>query len=50
MDEPHQILYAAYYSAGVVALDVSGTLQGDLGGRELARVQVGGPGNTFVWV
>ena len=26
MDEPNQILYAAYYNAGVVALDVSGTL------------------------
>jgi hypothetical protein len=49
MDEPRQILYAAYYNAGVVALDVSGTLQGDLGNRELARVQEGGPGNTFVW-
>ena len=27
MDEAAQILYAAYYNGGVVALDVSGTLQ-----------------------
>ena len=49
MDEARQILYAAYYNAGVVALDVSGTLSGDLRPRELARVQPGGAGNTFVW-
>ena len=28
MDEAQQILYAAYYNGGVVALDVSGTLAG----------------------
>ncbi len=49
MDEPAQILYAAYYNGGVVALDVSGTLQGDLSGRLLARLQPGGAGNTFTW-
>ena len=49
VDEPHQILYAAYYNGGVVALDVSGTLSGDLSGREIARVQPGGAGNTYVW-
>jgi len=49
MDEPRQVLYLAYYNAGVVALDVSGTLSGDLRGRELARVQPGGADNTLVW-
>ena len=49
MDEPAQVLYAAYYNGGVVALDVSGTLTGDLSSRELARNQIGGAGNTFTW-
>lgn len=49
VDEANQILYAAYYNGGVVALDISGTLSGDLSSREIARVQPGGPGNTYVW-
>jgi hypothetical protein len=49
MDEARQILYAAYYNGGVVALDVSGTLSGDLADRLIARVMPGGPGNTYVW-
>lgn len=49
MDEGKQILYAAYYNAGVVALDVSGTLSGDLAGRVLSQLQVGGKNNTFTW-
>jgi hypothetical protein len=49
MDEPRQILYAAFYNAGVVALDVSGTLSGDLTSRIIARAEPGGPGNTSVW-
>ncbi len=49
MDEPNQRLYAAFYNGGVVALDVSGVLSGDLASRELARIQPGGAGNTFVW-
>jgi hypothetical protein len=49
MDEPHQILYAAYYNGGVIALDVSGTLSGDLSNRLLAQVVPGGQGNTFTW-
>jgi len=49
MDEQKQVLYAAYYNGGVVALDVSGTLTGDLAGREIARIQPGGVGNTYVW-
>ncbi|HTO72479.1 MAG TPA: hypothetical protein VMJ30_01610 [Gemmatimonadales bacterium] len=49
MDETRQILYAAYYNAGVVALDVSGTLSGDLSDRLIARLQPAGNGNTYVW-
>ncbi len=49
MDEAHQILYAAYYNAGVVALDVSGTLTGDLSDRLLAQIRPGGDGNTYTW-
>jgi hypothetical protein len=49
MDEPSQILYAAYYNGGVVALDVSGTLSGDLSSRLISRVAPGGTGNTFTW-
>lgn len=49
MDEERQILYAAYYNAGVVALDVSGTLSGNLSGRLLSRLRPGGSRNTFTW-
>jgi len=49
MDEPAQILYAAYYNGGVVALDVSGFPTGDLASRERARIQPGGAANTYVW-
>jgi hypothetical protein len=49
MDEQSQILYAAYYNAGVVALDVSGTLSGDLSSRLLGRISPGGAGDTFTW-
>jgi hypothetical protein len=49
MDEPNQRLYAAFYNGGVVALDVSGVLSGNLASRELARLQPGGAGNTYVW-
>jgi len=51
VDETNEVLYAAYYNGGVVALDVSGTLSGDLGlaGREIARIQPGGAGNTYIW-
>lgn len=49
MDEQKQILYAAYYNGGVVALDVSGTLTGNLSGRLLSQVKPGGAGNTFTW-
>jgi hypothetical protein len=49
MDEQRQILYAAYYNAGVIALDVSGLLTGDLAQRLISRVQPGGPGDTYTW-
>jgi hypothetical protein len=49
VDEPRQILYMAYYNAGVVALDVSGALQGNLSSRLLAQVRPGGDKNTFTW-
>jgi hypothetical protein len=51
MDEATQILYAAYYNGGLLALDVSGTLSGHLEtqNRVLANVQPGGSGNTYVW-
>lgn len=49
MDEARQVLYAAWYNGGVVAVDVSGTLTGNLANRIIAQVQPGGPANTFVW-
>lgn len=51
MDEAAEVLYAAYYNAGVIALDVSGTLRGQLEAqcRVLASVKPGGNNNTYVW-
>jgi hypothetical protein len=49
MDENAQILYAAYYNQGVVALDVSGTLVGDLASRLIDSIRPGGVGNTYTW-
>ena len=49
MDEPNRILYAAYYNAGVVALNVSGTLSGSLSARGIDTLAPGGPGNTYTW-
>jgi hypothetical protein len=49
VDEPNQILYAAFYNAGVVALDISGIISGSMASRELARIQPGGSGNTLTW-
>lgn len=48
MDEPRQILYAAFYNGGIVALDVSGTLVGDLTDRIMAQTRPAG-GDTYVW-
>lgn len=49
VDEPNQVLYAAYYNGGVVALDISGTLPADLTEREIDRIRPGGEGATFTW-
>jgi hypothetical protein len=49
VDEAAQVLYAAYYNGGVAAIDVSGTLSGDLSGRLLANVRPGGDASTYVW-
>ena len=49
MDEERQILYAAYYNAGVLALDVSGELRGDLASRALGWIRPGGEGQTYTW-
>jgi hypothetical protein len=35
MDEQAEILYAAYYNGGVVSIDVSGTLTGNLAARKI---------------
>jgi hypothetical protein len=47
MDEEAQVLYAAYYNGGVVALDVSGVLSGDLSSRLLGQVRFGD--DSFTW-
>lgn len=51
VDESAGILYSAYYNAGLLAIDVSGRLLGDLlpQGRLIAQLKPGGPGNTYVW-
>lgn len=49
VDEANQVLYAAYYNGGVVAIDVSGTLPTDLAEREIDRILPGGDVNTYTW-
>jgi hypothetical protein len=49
MDESRQILYMAYYNGGVVALDVSGQLLGDLSNRLIAQIKPGGDDDTYTW-
>jgi hypothetical protein len=49
MDESKQILYAAYYNGGVIAVDVSGELSGDMSSRIVTEVRPGGVGDTYVW-
>jgi hypothetical protein len=51
VDEADAVLYAAYYNAGLLAIDVSGRLLGalDRQGRLVAEVRPGGDGNTYVW-
>ena len=49
MDEAAEILYAAWYNGGVVAIDVSGTLSGNLQNRIIRRGYPGGEGNAYTW-
>jgi len=49
VDEAAEVLYAAYYNGGVVAIDISGTLPANLATRVLDRITPGGAGNTYVW-
>ena len=49
VDEQREVLYAAYYNAGVVALDVSGALTGDLYPlRRMATIRPGAA-STYTW-
>ena len=48
MDEARQILYAAYYNGGVIAVDVSGTLAGDMSQRIVAQSRMAGD-ETYTW-
>jgi hypothetical protein len=47
VDESAQVLYEAFYDGGVVALDVSGTLAGDLSSRVIARIAPAA--SSWVW-
>lgn len=49
MDEARQVLYAAWYNGGVVAVDVSGTLSGDLYSRIIARSTNSATTNEYTW-
>lgn len=49
MDEDAQRLYVAYYNAGVVSLDVSGALSGDLSTRGIDTLAPGGAKDTYAW-
>lgn len=48
MDEARQVLYAAYYNGGVIAVDVSGTLAGDMSNRIIAQARMAGL-DTYTW-
>jgi hypothetical protein len=47
MDEPNEILYAAYYNGGVVSIDVSGTLSGNLATRQIDQLVPAA--GSYVW-
>ena len=49
MDEANQVLYAAYYDAGVVKIDVSGVLNGDMSNRIVKTTSLGAPGTFYTW-
>ena len=48
VDEANRILYAAYYNGGVVAIDVSGALSGDISSRMIDTLSFGA-GNSYTW-
>ncbi len=52
LDEARAILYMAWYENGIRALDVSGTLMGELDrqGREIASLVYGGSGSCFAGI
>ena len=47
MDEQNEILYAAYYNGGVISLDVSGTLTGNLSSRLIDQLVPAS--GSYVW-
>jgi hypothetical protein len=49
VDEARQVLFAAWYNGGVVAIDVSGTLQGNLSDRIIGQAFPGGAGSAYTW-
>ena len=49
VDEQNEILYAAFYNGGVVAVNIAGTLSGDLTARIIAQARPGGLGGTYIW-
>jgi hypothetical protein len=49
MDEANEVLYAAWYNGGVVAVDVSGTLTGNLASRIIGQAFPGGQGQAYTW-
>ena len=50
IDEANQVLYAAYYNGGVVAINIAGTLSGNLATKEIARFRPNGAGGqNYTW-
>jgi hypothetical protein len=49
MDEAKQALYVAYEGAGMVKVDVSGVLAGDVSVRKVAQTTPSGAGGSAMW-
>ena len=49
MDELHQALYVADEGAGMIKVDVSGVLAGDLSARKVAQATPSGAGGSAMW-
>lgn len=49
VDESKGVLYAAYYNAGVQAIDVTGTLSGDISNRRIATGLTAPSGSIYTW-